>query len=97
MPSRNTQGSLVAGFAICWLLNIVELGAGWLFLVMGDRFLPAAYVAIGAIGVVQVGYVTPIWRLLQRQDKPRTAKGVLIAAGLTLAINLVLVLRAMQR
>lgn len=96
-PLRDSRGSMIAGFAICWLLNIVELGMGWLLLVMGDRFLPAVYVSIGAIGVVQVGYVAPIWRLLQRQGKPRTAKGLLLAAGVTLTLNLVVAFRAFQR
>ena len=78
--------------AICWLLNVAQLGIGWLVLVADVRMLPAYYVLIGAIGVVQVGYVVPIWRLLQRKGKPRTAKGMLLAAGLTALMNIVIVL-----
>jgi len=48
--------------AICWLLNVAQLGVGWLLLVADVRMLPAYYVLIGAIGLVQVGYVVPIWR-----------------------------------
>jgi len=78
--------------AICWLLNIAQAGIGWLLLVADVRMLPAFYVLIGAIGVVQVGYVVPIWRLLRRKGKPRTGKGVLLAAGLTALMNLGIVL-----
>ena len=80
------RGSIAAGMAICWLLNVAQLGIGWLLLVADVRMLPAYYVLIGAIGAVQVGYVVPIWRLLRRKGKPRTAKGLLIAASMTAVI-----------
>jgi hypothetical protein len=86
------RGSIVAGVAICWLLNIAQLGVGWLLLVADVRMLPAYYVLIGAIGVVQVGYVAPIWRLLIRRGKTRTVRGLVIAAGLTAVANALLVL-----
>jgi len=85
------KGSIIAGMAICWLLNIAQLGVGWLLLVADIRMLPAYYVLVGAIGLVQVGYVVPLWRLLRRKAKPTTAKGLLIAAILTLITNVVLV------
>ena len=85
------RGSIIAGWAICWLLNIAQLGIGWLVFVSDERMLPAGYVLVGAIGLVQVGYVVPIWRLLRRNSKPRTAKGLLIAAAVTAVLNLVLV------
>jgi hypothetical protein len=83
------RGSVVAGMAICWLLNLAQLGVGWLLLVADVRMLPGYYVLVGAVGVVQVGYVIPIWRLLRRRGKPRTAKGMLLAAALTALMNLV--------
>jgi hypothetical protein len=76
--------------AICWLLNVAQLGIGWLLLVADVRMLPAYYVLIGTIGVVQVGYVVPIWRLLRRKGKPKTAQGLLLAAVLTALINIVI-------
>jgi len=76
--------------AICWLLNVAQLGVGWLLLVADVRMLPAYYVLVGAVGVVQVGYVVPIWRLLRRKGKPRAAKGLLLAAGLTALMNIVI-------
>lgn len=76
--------------AICWLLNVAQLGIGWLLLVADVRMLPVYYVLTGAVGVVQVGYVVPIWRLLRRRGKSRTGKGVLLAAVLTVLINVVI-------
>jgi hypothetical protein len=89
VPTHNGSGSIIAGVAICWLLNIAQLGIGWLLLVADVRMLPAYYVLIGAMGLVQIGYVVPIWRLLVQKGKPRTARGVLIAAGITVLLNAV--------
>jgi hypothetical protein len=80
-------GSLLAGLAICWLLNIAQLGIGWLLLVADVRMLPAYYVLVWAIGVAQVGYVLPLWRLLARKGLSRTAKGLLIGASVTALVN----------
>jgi hypothetical protein len=91
------KGSVAAGMAICWLLNVAQLGIGWLLLVGDVRMLPAYYVLVGAIGVVQVGYVVPIWRLLRRKGKPRTAKGLLIAAILTFIADVAVVVLAYLR
>jgi hypothetical protein len=73
--------------AICWLLNVAQLGIGWLLLVADVRMLPAYYVLVGAGGLVQVAYVVPIWRLLRRKGSVRTAQGLALAAFLTLAVD----------
>ena len=91
------RGSIIAGMAVCWLLNIAQLGVGWLLLIADVRMLPAYYVLVGAIGLVQVGYVVPIWRLLRRKGKPRTAQGLMIAAVLTLIIDVAFVMLAYLR
>jgi hypothetical protein len=91
------RGSILAGMAICWLLNVAQFGVGWLLLVADVRMLPAYYVMVGAIGLVQVGYVVPIWRLLRRKGKPRAAKGMLLAAVITLIFNVVLLMLAYLR
>ena len=91
------QGSILAGMAICWLLNIAQVGIGWLLLVADVRMLPAYYVLVGAIGLVQVGYVVPLWRLLRRKGKPTTAKGLLIAAVVTLIADVAFVMPAYLR
>lgn len=77
----------MAGMAICWLLNLAQLGISWLLLIADERMLPLVFVLAGMIGLVQVGYIAPIWRVLRRRGKPRTAKGLLVAAGVTLAAN----------
>lgn len=84
------RGSIAAGIAICWLLNLAQLGVGWLLLVADVRMLPAYYVLVGAVGLVQVGYVVPIWRLLRRKGKPKTGKGLAFAACVTLGLNALL-------
>lgn len=87
---NNGNGSIAAGMAICWLLNVVQLGTGWLLLVFDERLIAMFYVMIAAIGLTQVGYVVPIWRLLVRKNKPWTAQGVLVAAGITALLNTVI-------
>lgn len=87
----NHKGSIAAGWAICWLLNVAQFGIGWLLLVADVRMLPAYYILVGACGLVQVGYVVPIWRLLMRRGSQRTATGLLIAACVTVLINIVAV------
>ncbi len=93
----NGKGSIIAGMAICWLLNVAQLGVGCLLLVADVRMLPAYYVLVGAIGIVQVGYVVPIWRLLRRKRKPRAANGLIIAAILTLITDVAFVMLAYMR
>ena len=91
------RGSILAGMAICWLLNVAQLGVGWLLLVADVRMLPTYYVLVGAIGLVQVGYVVPLWRLLRRKGRPRTANGLIIAAILTLIMDVAFVMLAYMR
>lgn len=83
--------------AICWLLNVAQLGVGWLLLVADVRMLPAYYVLVWAVGLVQVGYVVPLWRLLRRKGKPGTARGLMIAAVLTLIADVAFVMLAYLR
>ena len=92
-----SRGSILAGMAICWLLNVAQLGVGWLLLVADVRMLPAYYVLVGAIGLVQVGYVVPLWRLLRRKGKPKTAKGLTIAAVVTLIADITFAMLAYLR
>jgi hypothetical protein len=91
------RGSILAGMASCWLLNVAQLGVGWLLLVADVRMLPAYYVLVSAIGLVQVGYDVPLRRLLRRKGKPRTAKGLLLAALLTLIADVIFVMSVYLR
>lgn len=80
----------ILGMLICWLLNLVQLGIAFLLLASSEKMLPAVYVMVGGMGLVQVGYVVPIHRLLQRHGKRRVAQGLLLAAFVTLMVNIAL-------
>ena len=76
------------GLVICWLLNTSHLGiAALLLFVVGESTLPTVFVLAAGIGLLQIAYVVPIWRLLKQRGKGRTARGVIIAACLTLLLN----------
>jgi hypothetical protein len=75
------------GIVLGWLLNTAELGLGLLLLFTTEKYLPAVYTLIFGIGLVQVGYVAPLWRVLRRRGKYRSAKGLLYAALITLMLN----------
>lgn len=81
------QGSLFLGMIVCWLLNMVQVGVAYLFFVSGDQTLPTVFVLVGAIGLVQVGYIAPIWYVLRRRGRKRMARGLVIAAFITLLGN----------
>lgn len=86
------RASIVVGMAICWLLNVAQVCIGWLLLVADVRMLSTFYVLVGAVGIVQVGYVVPISHLLWRKSKRWTARGVLIAAAITALVNALMAL-----
>lgn len=84
------EGSLFLGMIVCWLLNMVHLGVAYLFFVSGDRTLPTVFVLVGAIGLLQIAYVVPMWYAVRRRGKRKMAKGIAIAAGITLLANSIL-------
>jgi hypothetical protein len=81
------EGSLFLGLIVCWLLNLAHLGVAYLVFVSNDRALTAVFVLVGAIGLLQAGYVAPIWYVLRRRGKKSVATGLAIAAGTTLLLN----------
>lgn len=81
------DSSLFLGLLVCWLLNMVQLGVAWLLFVYGEQTLPAVFVLVGAIGLLQVGYAAPLWYAFRRRGKTRMAKGIAIAALFTLLLN----------
>jgi hypothetical protein len=76
------------GFLICWLLNLVQLAIAFLLLAWSEKTLAVVYVMTLALGLVQIGYLTPIYRLLRRKGKPLVARGLLAAACTTAVANL---------
>lgn len=89
--------SLILGMALCWLLNITQLGIAFLLLVSGEKMLPVVYVMAGALGLVQVAYVVPLYRLLRRKGRKLTARGLVMAACATALVNFVAVYMIMGR
>src|SRR5215471_19329520 len=85
--SHKDEGHLVWGMLVGWLLNLVHLGIAYLLFVYGEQTLPTVFVLVGAIGLLQIGYIVPIWFVLRRRGKRRMAKGLLIAAMITAFIN----------
>jgi hypothetical protein len=80
--------SVFLGMLICWLLNVVQLGVAFVLLSISDKLLPAVYTLSLALGLVQIGYVVPLWRYLRRKNRRDAATGLLMAAGISLCINL---------
>ena len=84
---QKDEGHLVWGMLVGWLLNLVHFGIAYLLFVYGEQTLPTAFVLGGAIGLLQIGYIAPIWFVLRRRGRRRMAKGLLIAALVTALIN----------
>jgi fatty acid desaturase len=76
------------GMLTCWLLNVVQLGIAFLLLSSSQKLLPAVYTLSAALGLVQIGYVLPLWRYLRRKSQTDVAMGLLLGAGISLCINL---------
>lgn len=87
-PVVQDHSSLFLGLLLCWLLNMVQLGIAWLMFVRSERMLPSVFVLVGALGLLQIGYVVPLWYIFRRRGMKRMAKGLLVAAALTLLVNL---------
>ena len=77
------------GIVVCWLLNVVHLGIAYFIFVQSERMLSAVFILVGAIGLLQVGYIAPLWYLFRSRGKRRMARGLLIAATITLLVNAV--------
>ena len=82
------EGHLVWGLLVGWLLNVVHLGIAYLLFVYGEQTLPTVFVLVGGIGLLQIGYIVPIWFVLRQRGRRRMAKGLLLAALITALINI---------
>ena len=79
-----------SGMLICWFLNVVQLGVAFVLLASTEKALPSVYVLAAALGLVQFGYVLPIYRLLWRKQRRYSAHGLLTAAFATALANAVI-------
>ena len=89
--TSSDQGSVVYGLLICWGLNTLQIVTGFITLGAGAAFERAALViviaSIGAVGLVQLVYVLPLYFQFRKKGKPDTAKGLVIAASITALLN----------
>ena len=88
-PASQDQDSLFLGLLVCWLLNVVQLGIAGLMFAYGEQTLPAVIMLIGGIGLLQIGYVVPLWYVFRRRGRRRMAKGMAIGGTFTLLVNAV--------
>jgi hypothetical protein len=87
LPVINRIIYVFFGMLLCWLLNMVQLGITFVLLSSSEKLLPAVYTMSAAMGLVQIGYVVPLWRYLRRNGRRDAAMGVIIAAAITLCVN----------
>jgi hypothetical protein len=81
------QGNIFAGLGICWGLNLVQVGMAMLALVAGNYGLAILAVILAGFGVIQLAYIVPLYFLLKRRGKVLTARGLVIAASITVLLN----------
>jgi len=101
--SRN-EGSVWQGLLLCWGINFVLAFTGC-YVVWFEAERPggsnavihAASVLTFSIGLLQLLYVIPVCRAMNKNGKIRTLKGVTIAAWTTALLNAAwLMLKAAQ-
>ncbi|HWG51522.1 MAG TPA: hypothetical protein VN669_17615 [Candidatus Acidoferrales bacterium] len=80
----------ISGMLVCWLLNLVQLGIAFVLLSSSEKNLPAVYVLTTALGLVQLGYVIPIYHVLLRWGRRYAGYGLLTAACSSLLSNAVI-------
>jgi hypothetical protein len=101
--SRN-EGSVWQGLLLCWGINFVLAFTGCSVAMIEDErpggsnaLVHAAIVMTLSTGLLQLLYVIPVCRAMNRNGKTRTLKGVTIAAWTTALLNAAwLMLKAAQ-
>jgi hypothetical protein len=78
------KGNLGLGMVICWGCNIAHLALG-MFLI--STMLPIGVVVFGGIGIVQFAYIIPLYIHLKKTGQTNTVKGLIIAASITVLLN----------
>jgi hypothetical protein len=98
------EGSVWQGLLLCWGINYMLTFSGC-YVVWFEAERPggsnavihAASVLTFSIGLLQLLYVIPVCRAMNKNGKIRTLKGVIIAASITALLNVAwLVLKATQ-
>ncbi len=90
VQGRSSGKEIAKGITTCFALNLLQLGIAWLFLAVArglDFFLVVSVVLITGFGVVQSGYVVPLILNARKKGRPYFAKGIVIAASITLLLS----------
>lgn len=84
-PGAPSTGSseLLKGLGLIWLLNVAQLIAGGMTLVIG-----IGAVLIAGFGLVQLAYVIPLAIKAKREGKHERMKGMIIAACVTFFLSI---------
>ena len=75
-------GTLWGGFGIAALINLAGLVMGFITIGIGLGIL-----VLVAFGLVQFAWLGPLYYSFRKQGKTETAKGVMIAAGISFLLN----------
>ena len=76
------EGLVVKGFAIAAAINIAAAIAGVLTIAVG-----IGVVIVFGIGAVQALWIGPLYAVYRSKRETETAKGILLAAGITFLLN----------
>lgn len=92
--ASHSPGSVLQGLLLCWGMNLVQvlLGctAAWTEAERPGGSNTVVYIAVAitlSVGLLQLLYLIPLWRVLKTNGKTQTIKGVGIAACITALLN----------
>ena len=80
------RGSMVQGFFVAALLNFVFVGVIASIANRAADLKVVQFLLLG-IGLTQLLWPTPLWLTYKRSGKTESAKGVLVAGGITFLLN----------
>ena len=92
--SPHHEGSILQGLFLCWGMNLVQVmlgcsvawgaseGPG-----ISETVVDIAFAIALSVGLLQLLYLIPLWRVLKTNERTQTIKGVRIAACITALLN----------
>jgi hypothetical protein len=81
-PDAPDLGILWRGLFIAAICNLIGVVLTFYLMFVSDTFL-----FFGGFGLVQFAWLLPMWSYFQNNGRTEDAKGVLIAAGITVMLN----------
>jgi hypothetical protein len=92
--SPHHEGSVLQGLLLCWGMNLVQVMLGcavaWTEAERPGGSNTVVYFAVAlalSVGLLQLLYLIPLWRVLKTNGRTQTIKGVRIAACITALLN----------